>query len=193
VNTGEISDFLSDEQIRQTIRDEYLKDSAVTIVLVGQETKRRKHVDWEIYSSMYNGKINKKSGILVINLPGTTEIGIVTKQQEKDIIYPDVQCWEPISSRKQLESQFPHMPERIIDNLLRKTSVRISVVSWSRIANHPQRLQFLIKKAIQDRHHCHYDLSQPLCRKNSLSPLHQLLNLPQETFRIQNLLHNLTK
>ena len=71
VDTGDISDYLSDEAIREKIRDEYLRDSTVTIVLVGLETKGRKHVDWEIYSSMIDGKVNKKSGILVANLPST--------------------------------------------------------------------------------------------------------------------------
>ena len=47
VDTGDISDHLSDQSIRETIRDEYLRDSTVTIVLVGTETRRRKHVDWE--------------------------------------------------------------------------------------------------------------------------------------------------
>ena len=69
VDTGDISDDLTDEQIREKIRNEYIKDSTVTIVLVGTETKHRKHIDWEIYSSMHDGKINKKSGIIVINLP----------------------------------------------------------------------------------------------------------------------------
>ena len=69
VDTDDISDGLSDESIRELIRDEYLRDSTVTIVLVGTETRHRKHVDWEIYSSMYDGRINKKSGILAIELP----------------------------------------------------------------------------------------------------------------------------
>ncbi len=69
VDTGEISEDLSDETIREKIRDEYLQDSTVTILLVGTETKNRKHIDWELYSSMYNGKVNKQSGILVVNLP----------------------------------------------------------------------------------------------------------------------------
>ena len=71
VDTGDIDDNLDDQQIREKIRDEYLKDSTVTILLVGTETKNRKHVDWEIFSSMFDGKVNKKSGILVINLPST--------------------------------------------------------------------------------------------------------------------------
>ncbi len=45
VDTGDIDDGLSDHAIRQKIRDEYLRDSSVTIVLVGSETKNRKHVD----------------------------------------------------------------------------------------------------------------------------------------------------
>lgn len=69
VDTGGINDNLPAETIREKIRDDYLKDTTVTILLVGTETKNRKHIDWELYSSMYDGKINKKSGILVIQLP----------------------------------------------------------------------------------------------------------------------------
>ena len=47
VDTGDIPDEWTDEQIRQEIRDSYLRDSTVTIVLVGTETKQRKHIDWE--------------------------------------------------------------------------------------------------------------------------------------------------
>ena len=38
VDTGDISDDLTDEQIREKIRDEYLRDSTVTILLVGTGT-----------------------------------------------------------------------------------------------------------------------------------------------------------
>ena len=37
VDTDDISDELSDEEIRVRIRDEYLRDSTVTIVLVGKD------------------------------------------------------------------------------------------------------------------------------------------------------------
>ena len=73
VDTGDIPDEWTDEQIRRAIRDRYLKDSTVTVALVGTETRRRKHVDWEIHSSMYDGSVNKRSGIVVINLPGISE------------------------------------------------------------------------------------------------------------------------
>ena len=43
VGGGNILEHLADQQIRRRVRDEYLRDSTVTIVLVGAETKRRKH------------------------------------------------------------------------------------------------------------------------------------------------------
>ena len=62
VDTGDIPDEWTDQQIRREIRDKYLRDSTVTVVLVGRETKRRKHVDWEIHSSMYDGSVSRRSG-----------------------------------------------------------------------------------------------------------------------------------
>ncbi len=40
VDTGDIDDDLPDETIRKIIRDDYLRDSTVTILLVGVETKK---------------------------------------------------------------------------------------------------------------------------------------------------------
>ena len=100
VDTGEIPEEWSDQQIRQVIRDNYLRDSTVTIVLVGEETRRRKHVDWEIYSSMYDGAVNKKSGIVVINLPGTSDFFTAAHgSHEKALLYPDVSSWMEVKDR----------------------------------------------------------------------------------------------
>ena len=55
VQLGDIDDNLSSEAIRRIIRDSHLRDSTVTILLVGTETRFRKHVDWELKSSMING------------------------------------------------------------------------------------------------------------------------------------------
>ena len=69
VDSGDIDDELDDEAIREKIRDEYLQDSSVTIVLVGTETRRRKHVDWEIYSSMRSGptRLDRSEGFVRCN------------------------------------------------------------------------------------------------------------------------------
>jgi Thoeris protein ThsB, TIR-like domain len=167
VDTGAIDDDLDDSTIRELIRDEYLRDSTVTILLVGTETKNRKHVDWEIYSSMYDGRVNKKSGILVVNLPTVDCYSFTAAHDgEKERVYPEFTDWRMINNRIDYELVYPYMPARIIDNLLRN-DVKISVVNWSRIENDPSTLSFLIDVAFNDRAICNYDLSRPMRRANS--------------------------
>lgn len=69
VNDGDIDPGLPAETIRQKIRDEYLRDTSVTVVLVGALTWQRKHVDWEIGSSIRDTATNPRSGLLGIVLP----------------------------------------------------------------------------------------------------------------------------
>ena len=69
VKDGDIDPNLKTDAIRQIIRDEYLRDSTVTVVLVGAETWRRKHVDWEISFSMRDTESSDRSGLLGILLP----------------------------------------------------------------------------------------------------------------------------
>ena len=167
VDTGDIDDNLSNERIRELIRDQYLRDSSVTILLVGTETKSRKHIDWEIYSSMYDGQINKKSGILVVNLP-TVGCDIVTANHEgeKERVYPKGINWIETSDRSDYERWYPYMPARIIDNLLSKEA-KISVAKWDKIMNDPGILEFLIDATYKDRTACNYDLSRPMRKANS--------------------------
>lgn len=69
VNDGDIDPNLATETIRQKIRDEYLRDTSVTVVLIGAQTWQRKHIDWEIGSSIRDTKANPRSGLLGIVLP----------------------------------------------------------------------------------------------------------------------------
>jgi hypothetical protein len=69
VRNGDIDDNLPTERIRQIIRDEFIRDATVTIVLVGAQTWKRKHVDWEIDSSLRDTKNNPRTGLLGIVLP----------------------------------------------------------------------------------------------------------------------------
>jgi len=69
VQIGDIDSNLQTETIRQKIRDEYLRDSTVTVVLIGTQTWQRKHVDWEIGSSIRDTTYNPRSGLLGIFLP----------------------------------------------------------------------------------------------------------------------------
>ena len=134
VDTGDISDDLDDQTIRRIIRDDYLRDSTVTILLVGTETRYRKHVDWELFSSMIDGSVNKKSGILVVNLPSTGSELCTTGHgpREQVRVYPEIPRWITVDTRAEYERRYPYMPERITDNLLTHKAF-ISVVPWEKL------------------------------------------------------------
>ena len=167
VDTGDINDALSNERIRQIIRDDYLQDSTVTILIVGTETKNRIHIDWELKSSMIDGIVNKKSGILVINLPSTNcSFYTASHSGEKERIYPENDSWMSINERAEYERRYPYMPARIIDNLL-KPEAKISVVNWDKIISDIDGLRFLIDQTFNDKKNCIYDLSRPMRRRNS--------------------------
>nr|GEW82229.1 hypothetical protein [Tanacetum cinerariifolium] len=93
VQDGEINTSLATETIRQTIRDNHLRNSSVTVVLVGQQTWKRKHVDWEISSSIRNTLYNKRSGLVGLRLPSRPDYG--------PYLSPD----------------YGTMPARLVDNL----------------------------------------------------------------------------
>ena len=70
VQVDDIDDTnLQVDTIRRRIRDDYIADATVTIVLVGPCTWQRKHVDWEIGSSLRDTKNNSRCGLLGIWLP----------------------------------------------------------------------------------------------------------------------------
>lgn len=160
VDTGDIDDDLPDQSIRRIIRDDYLSETSVTIVLVGTETKHRKHVDWEIYSSMYDGPINKKSGILIINLPTVKGSQISICNEDKDVLGWD-QTWGPITTYE----RYDYLPKRLVDNI-KSDNVRISIVNYERIINNLNGLKTLIDIANKKRTSNNYDLSAPMRRRD---------------------------
>ncbi len=76
VDTGNIDDTgLKTATVRQKIRDEYIRDATVAIVLIGPCTWQRKHVDWEISSSIRKTKRNSRCGLLGVILPNHPDHG----------------------------------------------------------------------------------------------------------------------
>lgn len=169
VHIGDIDVALDDQAIRQKIRDEHLRESSVTLLLVGTETYKRKHVDWEVFSSMIDGSINKRSGILVINLPSVTVSShyvTAAHDNEKSTVHSTIADWITINSREEYERRYPYMPARIVDNLL-NDNAKISVVNWSHIESSPESLSLLIDNAYQHREYNKYDLSRPMRRADA--------------------------
>ena len=87
VEDGDIDDiWLTTETIRQKIRDEFIRDATVTVVLIGPCTWQRKHVDWEIGSSLRDTHRNPRCGLLGILLPNHANYG--TKRYTSRLIPP---------------------------------------------------------------------------------------------------------
>lgn len=75
VEDGDIPDNVRVETIRQNIRDNFIRDATVTVVLIGPCTWQRKHVDWEIGSSLRATKLNSRCGLLGILLTNHPNFG----------------------------------------------------------------------------------------------------------------------
>ena len=69
VNLGDIPKGLLIDEVSRRVRDDHLSDSTVTVVLIGIDTWRRKHVDWEIAGTVRDTPANPRSGLLGIILP----------------------------------------------------------------------------------------------------------------------------
>ncbi|EGT4140927.1 TIR domain-containing protein [Clostridium perfringens] len=95
-------DDKTDDEILALIRTNHLKDSTVTIVLIGSETANRKWVDWEIYSSLRPYGNRSRNGLLAIYLPTAGETP-ARLQDNIDSGYAITMKWENISW--QLESK----------------------------------------------------------------------------------------
>lgn len=74
VMSGEYNSENSDQYIKRLIREDKVSDSSVVIVLIGPNTWKRKHVDWEISAGL-NPSVNGNSGLIGILLPTYPMIG----------------------------------------------------------------------------------------------------------------------
>lgn len=127
VQIGDIDPYLPTDTMRQKVRDEYLSDSTVTVVLVGKETWKRKHVDWEIGSSIRQTKLSSRSGLLGIFLPDHPDFGrdkynpyIIPPRLHYNVVcdYATVYHWsnEPATVASWIQLAFDRRFKKIPDN-----------------------------------------------------------------------------
>lgn len=91
VKNGEYGSSIKDAYIKRLIRENKLRQASVVVILIGSNTKYRKHIDWEIYAGL-KGSINGSSGLVGILLPEF-----------------------PIESRNKV--YFRDLPPRLVDNI----------------------------------------------------------------------------
>lgn len=154
---------LSSEQIRKIIRDEYIRDSTVTIVICGPDTRRRKYVDWEIHATMYDSPINHRGGLLLINSPESNNFTMAAPGDER--LVPRAYKYRNRHDQNWLEDHFPDLPDRLFFNIME--GAPISVVDWEDIYQDPDRLFDLIHNAFVRRNDFPYLTHIPLRKKNS--------------------------
>ena len=144
IQSGDIDTDTNTERVMQRIRDEYLKDSTVTVVLIGLHTWQRKYVDWEIYSSLRLTPSRLRSGLLGILLP--------TRQDYKRGTY-----------------DYCTVPPRLYDNNLKNNNPEpyANVYDWS---EDPSEIQKWINKAYSVRNTYIPDLSRERFGKNHTTP-----------------------
>ncbi|HID06523.1 MAG TPA: hypothetical protein EYP10_05180 [Armatimonadetes bacterium] len=65
----DIIDSDDTDYVMRRIRELYLRDSTVTIVLIGKCTWARRYVDWEIQASLRHGRTVTPNGLMGIALP----------------------------------------------------------------------------------------------------------------------------
>lgn len=68
LNIDDLIDSTDTDYVMRRIRELYLTDSTVTIVMIGKCTWARRYVDWEVASSLRNDSVNKRSGLMAITL-----------------------------------------------------------------------------------------------------------------------------
>lgn len=78
VQKDDIDSDNSDEYIKQLIQKDYLADTTVLVVLIGPNTKHRKHIDWEISGALNHKVGDGYAGLIGILLPTHPDYGKTT-------------------------------------------------------------------------------------------------------------------
>jgi len=87
----DIIDSTNTDYVMQRIRELYLKDTTVTIVLIGQCTWARRYVDWEIQASLRHGETVTPNGLFGIKLPSYKKTSGYPPRLNKNLKQNDAQ------------------------------------------------------------------------------------------------------
>ncbi|WP_394702970.1 TIR domain-containing protein [uncultured Cohaesibacter sp.] len=98
--TDDIIDSMNTDYVMSQIRKRFLSNSTVTIVLLGRCTWSRRYVDWEIQSSLRQGKGTTPNGLLGVKLPSYPSKGGTFPKRFND----------NLKSEGQIDCYARHMP-----------------------------------------------------------------------------------
>lgn len=131
VQDGDYNSDLSDEYVKHLIANNNISLSTVVVVLIGAETYKRKHVDWEIYAGL--SERNKcRAGLVGVLLP----------------TYYDSQGF------RALGEGYKNIPDRLQDNV---ETGYAKLYSWSEIITKDSDGKYKIQKIIDEAFERKYD------------------------------------
>ena len=118
---------------------------------------------------MYDGPVNKKSGVLVLTLPTILDSNSFTAphEGEKSVVYPDVRAWTSVNTRSEYERRYPSLPDRLIDNLLKPEAKDFCRTLEQDRERCTENFSFWLMPAFENRIRCEYDLRRKMRRANS--------------------------
>jgi hypothetical protein len=87
--TDEIINSTDTDYVMRRIRQRFLADSTVTLVMMGRCTWARRYVDWEIQSSLRRGQSVTPNGLLGIKLPSFPQGGTFPERLNANLASPD--------------------------------------------------------------------------------------------------------
>ncbi|RAS91805.1 hypothetical protein A3863_04825 [Priestia endophytica] len=176
VHDGDIDVDLPEDTIMRKIRDEYLKSSTVTLVIIGEETAQRPFINSEIQASLWG---NKPNGLLAV---------VTDELYEK--IYTDGTCdGTSCDCKVRIPKQHSYyLPELVYKNReidrnkdLESTPCHYNndqvYCSLTKFSNFIKDPDLYINAAFNKRENLNYDIAKklsketPKIQKNSLSSL----------------------
>ncbi|GER07164.1 hypothetical protein GCM10007972_18150 [Iodidimonas muriae] len=82
----DIIDSTNPDYVMRRIRELYISDSTVTLVMLGRCTWARRYVDWEIQASLRAPQGGLPNGLLAIKLPTFPENGIFPERLNTNLL-----------------------------------------------------------------------------------------------------------
>ena len=141
----------TNEAIRQKIRDSFITDATVLILIATKDARGRKFVDWEIAAAMYDGekradgKRNDICGIVVVDY---VENNIRTLESAIKRQYEHFKGrinWVKLSD-SETRKKYEYLPERIVDSMVMGADIAVIPSSYVE-----QLLPEAIRKAHEKR------------------------------------------
>jgi hypothetical protein len=88
VDKGDLDPDNEDDYTKRMIHEDHIAQSSVVFALYGAQTRKRKHVDWEISGGL-SGKVGGHKGLVIMLLPGFPQPPYdINNNYRPSLIYP---------------------------------------------------------------------------------------------------------